>query len=109
MGISKQRSERIVLYLSSFPRLSETFIVNKFLGLLKKGWDVHIVCSESNPRGWDNFPELSQVTNIRERVHVRWLHRPRWLAALLIPLALLRCLFYQFKATIHYLTHGWKI
>jgi colanic acid/amylovoran biosynthesis glycosyltransferase len=107
--MSKQKTERIVLYLASFPRLSETFIVNKFLGLLKQGWDVHVVCSESNPREWNNFPELSQYPNIKERVHIRWTHRPRWLAALLMPIALLRCLFYQFKATIHYLAHGWKL
>lgn len=109
MGMSKQKSERIVLYLASFPRLSETFIVNKFLGLLKNGWDVHIVCSENDPQEWNNFPELNQHPNIRERIHVRWLHRPRWLAASLILFALLRCLFYQFKATIHYLVHGWQI
>lgn len=108
MGMSKQKSERIVLYLASFPRLSETFIVNKFLGLLKNGWDIHIVCSESDSRQWNNFPELTQYPNIRERIHVRWPHRPRWLAVLLIPVVLLRCLFYQFKATINYLVYGWK-
>ncbi len=109
MGILKQNPPRVVLYLSSFPRLSETFIVNKFLGLLKKGWDVHVVCSESDAREWNHFPELAQYPNIRDHVHVRWLHRPRWLAALFMPLALLRCLFYQFRATIHYLTHGWRL
>jgi colanic acid/amylovoran biosynthesis glycosyltransferase len=109
MGRSKQKSARIVLFLASFPRLSETFIVNKFLVLLKNGWDVHIVCAESDPHEWDNFTELTNYLNIGERVHVRWLHRPRWLAALLIPVALLRCLVYQFKTTIRYLAHGWKI
>src|SRR5688500_10468321 len=103
MGMSNQKSARIVLYMASFPRLSETFIVNKFLGLLKNGWDVHVVCSESDAVEWNNFMELSLHPNIRKRIHIRWLHRPRWLAVLLMPAALLRCLFNQFKTTIHYL------
>ena len=38
---------RLVLVVPRFPRLSETFIVSKFVGLTDAGWDVHVVCAET--------------------------------------------------------------
>jgi len=76
---------KIVLVVSAFPKLSESFIVNKFLGLLAKGWDVHIVCQHSEPKEWNNFPELQHVS-LRQRVHVTWSTQRRWLVPLIIPL-----------------------
>ena len=73
---------RVALVLSAFPKLSETFIVRKFLGLLDHGVDVHVVCGLSDPREWDNFPELGQHPGIRERVHRAMQVRPRWKAVL---------------------------
>lgn len=83
---------RIVLVVHTFPKLSETFIVSKFLGLLAQGWDAHIVCSQSDPKEWAGSPELQRRAELRRRVHVTWPHRPRWLAALLTPIAVVRCL-----------------
>ena len=83
---------RIVLVVHTFPKLSETFIVSKFLGLLEQGWDAHIVCSQSDPREWATSTELQRRPEFRRRVHVTWPHRPRWLAALLTPMAVVRCL-----------------
>jgi len=100
--------KRIVLVVPFFPKLSETFIVSKFLGLLARGWDVHVVCAQSDPEEWKNFPELSSQTNIRKRVHVVWRTQPRWLAATLMPFALLRCLLRHPKGTWAYLRKGWK-
>ena len=83
---------RLVLVVPSFPKLSETFIVSKFLGLLARGWDTHVVCGKSEPEQWKHFPELEKHREARGRVRVGWPHRPRWLAAALLAPAALRCL-----------------
>lgn len=99
--------KRIALIVIAFPKLSETFIVSKFLGLLGQGWDVFIICRQSDPQEWSLFPELNQLPEAKRRVHVTWPHQPGWLAALLMPIALLRCLWWNPRATSHYLHHGW--
>jgi colanic acid/amylovoran biosynthesis glycosyltransferase len=99
--------KRLALVVSTFPKLSETFIVNKFLGLWERGWDVHVVCGESDPREWEQFPDLLRLPQVRRRVHVVWQTRLRWLAAMLMPLALMVALKRSFKATWQYLRHGW--
>lgn len=45
---------RLVLVVSRFPQLSETFIASKFAGLVDAGWDAHIVYAEEG--SWDDFP-----------------------------------------------------
>ena len=72
---------RLVLVVPRFPRLSETFIVSKFLGLIDAGWDAHVVCGETEP--WDAFPRLLARPELRRRIHRAWPHEPGWLAALL--------------------------
>ena len=94
---------RIVLVVHTFPKLSETFIVSKFLGLLEHGWDAHIVCSQSDPREWAASPELQRRPELRRRLHVAWPHRPRWFAALLIPIAVVRCFIRNPSGTWRYL------
>jgi glycosyltransferase involved in cell wall biosynthesis len=96
---------RIVLVVPAFPKLSETFIISKFRGLLQRGWDVHMVCSESDQDEWEWFKEFQ---NLRDRVHVTWPARPRWLAALLTPLALVRCLVHNPADTVRYVFKGWQ-
>ncbi len=100
---------RVVLLVPNFPKLSETFIVNKFLGLLKKGLDVHIVCEESDSYEYEAFPQLQSNRSARKRVHKSWLHRPRIIAGLLIPFALLRCIIANPASTVTYLSRGWRI
>ncbi len=98
--------KRVVSVVSSFPALSETFVVSRVLGLLERGWDVHVVCGESKAAEWARFPELHQRGDLRRRVHVVWPHRPRWLALLLIPAALARCLIKSLRGTLRYLHWG---
>lgn len=105
----KQKPARIVMVLNSFPKLSETFIVNKFLGLLQKNWDVQVVCAESNLSEWKKFPELDSNSQAHQRVRVSWLHRPLWLAITLMPVSLIRCLFGSPRAALRYLFRGWKM
>jgi colanic acid/amylovoran biosynthesis glycosyltransferase len=100
--------KRVALIVPSFPKLSETFIVNKFLGLLERGWDVQVVCGQSDPREWERFPDLLRLTDWRRRVHVSWPPRPRWLAALLMPLALLGAFGRTPGGSWRYLRRGWK-
>jgi colanic acid/amylovoran biosynthesis glycosyltransferase len=96
---------KIVLVLQAFPKISETFIVRKFAGLVNKGWDVDIVCQHQE--NWDPFPELKKIPNVRHKIHQNWPHRPRWWAAGLISLALIRCLISAPAETIRYLRYGW--
>jgi colanic acid/amylovoran biosynthesis glycosyltransferase len=99
---------RVVFILSTFPKLSEAFIASKFLGLLERGWDVHIACSEIDASAWEEIPDLHNQKELRRRVHVGWPDRPRWLAALLLPLALVYCLLRAPKETWRYLRRGWR-
>ncbi len=97
---------RLALIVPRFPKLSETFIVSKFLGLLERGWDVYVVCGESCASEWDHLPELCRHPEARKRVRVAWPHRPRWVAAGLTPLAALRCLGRNPKGCWRYLRQG---
>ncbi len=106
--MAKQVSSRIVLIVSSFPKLSETFIVSKFTGLLDRGLDVHVVCGRSEKRDWAAFPELGENRGFRKRVHTTWPTSPKWLALFLLPFGLLRGLVREPKATLRYLSQGYK-
>jgi colanic acid/amylovoran biosynthesis glycosyltransferase len=99
---------RIVLVVAAFPRLSETFIVSKFLGLLDRGLDLHVVCQGSDPQEYARFPQLQSRPGRLRRVRVSWPARPRWLAACLIPAALIRCLIRNPAGTSRYLRRGWR-
>jgi glycosyltransferase involved in cell wall biosynthesis len=99
---------RVVLVVPAFPRLSETFIVSKFVGLLERGWDVHVVCNKSEAKNWEGFPQLAAVGSARKRVHVTWPAEPSWKASLLLPLAVLRCFQSRPLRTLRYLWRGLK-
>ena len=61
---------RLVLFVTpGFPRPSLTFTVSKFVGLLEKGWDVHVVTPQSSAADWSHYPDL-QRPEITSRVHV---------------------------------------
>jgi colanic acid/amylovoran biosynthesis glycosyltransferase len=83
---------RVVLVVQEFPQASETFIAAKFRELLRRGWDVHVACLVSRKANWNLFRDIRDDPALRARVHVAWPLRPRWVAALLTPLAALRCL-----------------
>jgi colanic acid/amylovoran biosynthesis glycosyltransferase len=99
---------RILLVVPVFPQVSETFIVQKFLGLLDREWDVHIVCTRSTSQAWDHFPQLSNRMKLRHRVHTTWPARPYILAGLIFPLIFLRCLLIAPQATSRYFWRGWR-
>jgi colanic acid/amylovoran biosynthesis glycosyltransferase len=107
-GSDLMKRKRLVLIAHRFPKISETFIINKFLSLLNRGWDVHMHCTESEPYDWQRFPVLQSIPDVRQRVHIDWPHRPRWLAALLLPCALVRGLWKNPKGSWRYLGLGWR-
>jgi len=103
-----QSTIRLVMVVPGFPKLSETFILTKFLGLLERGWDVHIVCNHSDLKDWNAFRQLLENPEIKRRVYVTWPQSPRWLAGLLLIPALLRGLLRSPRVTWNYLRKGFK-
>jgi len=53
-----------------FPKFSETFFVDKFLRLVERGWDVHVVCSHSDPAQLEFFPHVADHVAVGDRIHV---------------------------------------
>ncbi len=61
---------RVLLVCNQFPKFSESFIVRKFLGLLRLGWDVHVACNRSDDAQWAHFADLLPRGDYAEHVHV---------------------------------------
>jgi colanic acid/amylovoran biosynthesis glycosyltransferase len=64
------RRPRVVCLAGAFPAASETFVTHKVLGLLRRGWDVHVVCWISDPDLVDGLSEPDRAL-LHGRVHVR--------------------------------------
>lgn len=94
---------KIALIVPSFPKHSETFIASKFVGLLERGWDVHVVCGESSASEWERFPE---IRGLRGRVHRNWPPRPYWLAGTSLPFAFSRSMQQAPRLSLRYLRDG---
>lgn len=75
---------RITLVVPTFPKLSETFIVNKFLGLMSRGYRVTVVCQQLDRAAWDKFQTLdSHPVATQKQIYVAW-PTGRFLAILLM-------------------------
>jgi colanic acid/amylovoran biosynthesis glycosyltransferase len=61
---------RLAMVVPAFPRLSETFLVTKALGLVDRGVDVQVVCTSGADGDWDAFGPDHPVQSLRARVHV---------------------------------------
>jgi colanic acid/amylovoran biosynthesis glycosyltransferase len=91
------------MVVRSFPKLSETFIVSKFVGLVDRGWDVHVVCDVIDTEEWQRSQFLrSRRELLWPRIHRNPSRRPRWLASLKLPIVLLRCLVASPRVTLAY-------
>ncbi len=100
--------KRIGVIVSDFPKTSETFIVSKFLGLLKKDWDVHVFCNRSDAGERKKFPALNAGAGIRKKIHAAWPSRPKLFAALLLPIIFLRAFILQPRRAWRYLSKGFR-
>lgn len=99
---------KVLMVVPAFPKLSETFIVSKFLGLLEKDLDVHIFCGTSDSAEWANFPSLLAYPEIRKRVHVSLPTKPPIVPVILFVPALISCLLLRPFETIQYLIRGFR-
>ncbi|MDX1522465.1 MAG: hypothetical protein R3264_12635, partial [Anaerolineae bacterium] len=79
---------KVAFIVPNFPKLSETFIVSKFVGLHRQGADVHVVCQKTHASEMRHFSDL-QHRSTRNRIHQTWPVKPYWLSAvLLVPLVI---------------------
>jgi len=101
------KHKSLALVVPVFPRISETFIVSKFLGLLERGWDVHIVAQKFDTQVWAAYPQLQKKPSAKRRVHSTWPHQPIGLAAMLFLPGLLFSLFTAPCRTFRYFRRGW--
>jgi colanic acid/amylovoran biosynthesis glycosyltransferase len=61
---------RVLLVCNRFPKFSESFIVHKFLGLLRLGWDVQVACNHSDEEQWAHFAHKLPRDHYSSHVHV---------------------------------------
>jgi colanic acid/amylovoran biosynthesis glycosyltransferase len=103
----KGDGKRVVLIADRFPVASETFIVQRFLRLLDRGWDIHVLCSETRTADQAMFREFSMRPEIGTRVHERPSTRPKAVALAQLPFILLRSMLLSPARTVRYLARGW--
>ena len=99
---------RIVLLLSTFPQISETFIVQKFVGLVDAGWDVRIACAGFSEKAWLAYESLRARPDLRTRVRQSPPSRSKLMAALLLIPVLTYTLLVSPQHAIRYLRRGWR-
>ena len=68
-GTTASRPLRIGIFVHTFPRLSETFIVTKVLKMIDAGFDVRIFTLAVSP-DWDKFAVLADREDVRARIHI---------------------------------------
>jgi colanic acid/amylovoran biosynthesis glycosyltransferase len=97
----------VVSVMHSIPEDS-TFLLNKFQGLIEKGWNITIVCWDNMKEVKDGISQTSPILDMRRRVKVARPIHPRWRAAILFPFVLFRCILGNPLGTAHYFFKGWK-
>jgi len=93
---------KIVLIVPVFPQESETFIVNKFTGLIRKGINVYILCNKTNDEIWNNFTELKNNLHYKKRVIKNWPTNPKYYFFIFILPAIFHCLKYNPKGFLNF-------
>ncbi|MBF0430919.1 MAG: glycosyltransferase family 4 protein [Fibrobacteria bacterium] len=77
-----QKRDTLVCYVPVFPQNSETFILNKCIGLDKRGWNIHIICDVHNKKAWEYLNQQDNAGLLPTRVFQNFPHKPAWKAAL---------------------------
>jgi colanic acid/amylovoran biosynthesis glycosyltransferase len=101
-------SLRVAFVVPEFPRLSETFVVERFLGLVERGVDAHVVCGRFDRASVAHFPRLREVPGLRARIHVEPRTQPRWRAFVSLPFVLLACGVRHPIVTLTYIARGYR-
>ena len=102
---------RIALIVSTFPVLSETFIVRQWLGLLDRGWDAHIACSRLDLEVWQQMEDLSSRPELLARTHCIGPTTSKLRAALHLPKVLFSCMKHPRSTGRHWrlsIPRGWS-
>ncbi len=97
----------ILIYVTHFPQVSETFIVNKFIGLLSKGINIHILSQKINKSNYQYFPQLNSK-EVQSRIHQCWTSNKGWAVPFLFPIAFIQCFIYSPLPTIKFFKSGFK-
>ncbi len=97
--------KKIVLIVGAFPSISETFIVNKFIGLIEKGLDVHVVCSRFERKNIEAYPRLYPHIH---RIHRLW-PQLKVAGAVLFPFLLAISLLVSFTKTVEFFSEGFSL
>ena len=98
---------RVVLVVPGFPKGSETFIFNKAVGLVGRGWDVRIACAASVAAEWANYP-AAEAELVRARVEVGAPHRPLRAALAVGPRVVARSVLSAPRESARYIWRGWR-
>lgn len=101
--------QKIAIIVPTFPRLSESFIVLKFLGLLEEGLDIFIICNRDDSKEWESFTRLQKAEEIKRRIFVTPSIRPLFFVPLKWSFRLFRCLLKKPLQTAVYLSRGISI
>ncbi len=64
------RRGKILIVDNNFPSISQTFIVDKFLHLLIRGWNVHVLSVNGESADWETYPEIAGQPELVDRVHI---------------------------------------
>lgn len=99
---------KVLMIVPSFPKLSETFIVSKFVGLINSGLDIHIFCSRSIKKEWAYYPTLIALPKTKNRIHVSWPTSSKLLAIILWLPAFVSCFIQKPFVTLRYFLGGIK-
>lgn len=59
---------KVTLVVPAFPKLSETFIVNKVLGLIDAGFDIAVLVQKFDEKAWRQFPALAARPEVARRI-----------------------------------------
>lgn len=99
---------RIVLVVTNFPKLSETFILSKFLGLNEAGYDVHIIANSISWQNWKRFEALKSKQPLKQHVHSRHFNLSRWILVFFWISFFIRCAVLRPTRTWRYFNKGWR-
>src|SRR5687768_8360346 len=97
---------RIGIFVIRFPVVSETYVVNKVLGLLEDGFDVQLFV-QTQSKDWQFFSTLHRA-KWESRLHNAPPVRPIWRVITHGLLALLNTTIHHPREFVRFVGHCWR-